>query len=96
MSPMSYMSAWKHQSSFILIYLTTAPGAKRPMPGTIKLMIDTITATRSKGNPTIAVTTRTKFILKGVNPDRFNATSPDDPAVIAKVRAIGAEMGVTV
>jgi len=62
----------------------------------IKDMIDTITEKRSKGNPTIAMTTKTKFILKGVNPDRFDAGSADDPAVIAKVRAIGAEMGVSV
>lgn len=66
------------------------------MPGNIKHMIDTITEKRSKGNPTIAMTTRTKFILKGVNPDRFTATSPDDPAVMLKVRAIGEEMGVIV
>ncbi len=66
------------------------------MAGNIKHMIDTITAKRSKGNPTIAMTTKTKFILKGVNPDRFNASSPDDPAVIEKVRAIGMEMGVSV
>jgi hypothetical protein len=66
------------------------------MPGYIKQMIDTITEKRSKGNAVIAVTTRTKFILKGVNPDRFNDASPGDPAVIAKVRTIGAEMGVIV
>ena len=66
------------------------------MAGNIKRMIDAITATRSKGNPTVALTTRTKFILKGVNPDRFDANSPDDPTVIAKVRAIGAELGVSV
>ena len=66
------------------------------MAGTIKIKIDAFTARRTKGNSTIALTTRTKFILKGVNPDRFNATSPDDPAVIAKVKAIGAEMGISV
>jgi hypothetical protein len=42
------------------------------------------------------LTTKTKFILKGLNPDRFDANSPDDPVVIARVRAIGAEMGVSV
>jgi hypothetical protein len=66
------------------------------MAGNIKQMIDRIVATRSGGNPTIALTTKTKFILKGINPDRFNAASPDDPAVIAKVRAIGADLGVSV
>jgi hypothetical protein len=64
------------------------------MAGQIRSIIDTIIQKRSLGNSTIALTTKTKFILKGVNPDHFDHTSPDDPAVIAKVRAIGAEMGI--
>jgi hypothetical protein len=59
-------------------------------------MIDAITEKRSRGNPTIVYSTKAKFIFKGVNPDRFSATSPDDPAVIAKVRAIAAEMGIDI
>jgi hypothetical protein len=66
------------------------------MAGQIKHIIDTIIEKRSRGNPTIALTTKTKFIFKGVNPDRFDHTSADDPGLIAKVRAIGAEMGVSV
>jgi hypothetical protein len=66
------------------------------MAGNIRQMIDSIIDKRSKGNPTIALTTRTKFILKGVNPDRFSPQSADDPIVLAKVRAIAAEMGVSV
>ena len=66
------------------------------MAGNIRQMIDSIIDKRSKGNPTIALTTRTKFILKGVNPDRFNPQSVDDPAILAKVRAIATEMGVSV
>lgn len=66
------------------------------MAGNIRQMIDSIIDKRSKGNPTIALTTRTKFILKGVNPDRFNPQSADDPAILAKVRAIATEMGVSV
>ena len=57
-------------------------------------MIDTIITQRSKGNSTIALTTRTKLVLKGVNPDRFSATSADDPAVIAKLQTIAGELGV--
>jgi len=45
---------------------------------------------------TLALTTKTKLVLKGLNPDRFNAGSPDDPAGIAKVQAIAAELGVRV
>jgi hypothetical protein len=66
------------------------------MAGNIKRMIDAIIEKRSRGNQTIRLTTKTKFILKGLDPDRFNATSPDDPAVMEKVRAIGAELGISV
>jgi len=38
------------------------------MAGQIRNIIDTIIERRSRGNPTIALTTKTKFILKGVNP----------------------------
>jgi len=66
------------------------------MAGQIKHMLDAIVAQRSKGNSTLAMTTKTKLILKGINPDRFDGTSPDDPAVIARVRAIAAELGARV
>jgi len=57
-------------------------------------MIDSILEQRAKGNPTILLTTRTKLILKGLNPDRFTATSPDDEALLAKVRSVAGELGV--
>jgi hypothetical protein len=66
------------------------------MPGQIKQMIDSILEQRAKGSPTLLLTTKTKLILKGVNPDRFTAASPDDQAVVAKVRSIAAELGVRV
>ena len=58
-------------------------------------MLDQVIAQRSKGNPTIALTTKTKIMLKGVNPDKFHAGSEDDPAVVHRVRQIAAEMGVS-
>ena len=64
------------------------------MAGQIKRMIDTIIQERSKGNPTLVATTKTKIILKGINPDAFKATSDDDPKIIARVREIGAELGI--
>jgi hypothetical protein len=66
------------------------------MPGNVKRMIDSIVEQRSKGNPTLVASTRTKLILKGLNPDRFTDASPDDAALINKVRAIAAELGVDV
>ena len=64
------------------------------MPGEIKRVIDAILEQRAKGNPTLLVTTKTKLMLKGVNPDRYNSISPDEQAVLAKLRSIAAEFGV--
>jgi hypothetical protein len=65
------------------------------MAGTIRRMLDTIISERARGNPTVAGTTRTKLILKGLNPDRFDPGVPDDPAVVKKVLTVAAEFGVT-
>jgi hypothetical protein len=64
------------------------------MPGQIKSIIDSIIEQRARGNTTLALTTKTKLMLKGVNPDRYTSASPDDPAVISKLAQIAAEMGV--
>ena len=59
------------------------------MAGKINQMISGIIETRSKGNPTIEATTRTKLILKGINPDKFTPSSDDDPIIIEKIEQIG-------
>jgi hypothetical protein len=64
------------------------------MAGQIRRMIDSLLEQRSKGNPTIRVITETKLILKGVSPDRFTTTSADDEGVMARVRAVAAELGI--
>ena len=64
------------------------------MPGQIKTILDSIIQQRAKGNSAIAATTKTKLILKGLNPDRFTSSSPDDPAMLTKVKAIAVELGV--
>ena len=64
------------------------------MAGQIKRLVDSVIEQRARGNPTIVLTTKTKLVLKGISVDRFSVDSPDDPAVIARVRAIAAEMGV--
>ena len=65
------------------------------MAGQIRQMIDSIIQKRSSGGNVVVTTTITKLILKGLNPEKFNATSPDDPATIAKVRAIAVELGIS-
>ena len=65
------------------------------MAGKIKQLADAIIAARSQGKATLVVTTRTKLILKGVDPDQYTVDSPDDPAVIDKLKQVAAEMNVT-
>ena len=65
------------------------------MAGKIKKMLDQIVEVRSQGDRTLVLSTRTKLILKGLNPDTFSATSPDDPVVMVKVRKAAFDLGVT-
>ncbi len=62
----------------------------------MKKMIDSILDQRAKGNNTVLLTTRTKLILKGINPDKYTTASPDDDAVIAQLRGIASDLGVSV
>lgn len=62
------------------------------MAGKIKLMIDTLITQRAKDNAMLAGIIKTKLVLKGIDPNRFSAQSPDDPAVIAKLEALLKEL----
>jgi prophage tail gpP-like protein len=66
------------------------------MAGQIKLIIDKIVQERSKGNQTIAITTLTKLMLKGVDASKWTSVSADDPAVLQKVKDVAKEFGITV
>ncbi|WP_206633444.1 hypothetical protein [Methanoculleus taiwanensis] len=58
-------------------------------------MIETIIRERANGNPVLENTTRTKLVIKGFNPDKYTATSEDDPAKIAELKVIAKDMGIT-
>lgn len=66
------------------------------MAGQVQRMIQTVITQKSKGNTIIANSIRTKLYLKGVAVDKYTAVSPDDPAVMQKVREIAKEFGVIV
>lgn len=66
------------------------------MAGKVKKMLDEIVAAKSGGNPTLITTTKTKLILKGLNPDKYDARSEDDPVIIKKVIMTAQEMGVKI
>ena len=65
------------------------------MAGQAKILIDKIIEKVSNNNPVLKTTTRTKLILKGIQPDKYTPNTPDDPEVLKKIRLIGSEFGVT-
>ncbi len=66
------------------------------MAGQVYNMIQKIVTEKSKGNAVIASSVKTKIILKGIAIDKYTPTSPDDIAVMQKLRQIGMEFGVFV
>jgi hypothetical protein len=65
------------------------------MAGQVRALLDKILSERAKGNTSVAMSTKTKLILKGFNPDHWSAASTDDPEVISKVKEIARDLGVT-
>ena len=65
------------------------------MAGKIKKLIDYIIEQRSQGDSTIVNTTKTKMLLKGINPDLYNESSDDDPKIELRLKEIGKELGIT-
>lgn len=66
------------------------------MAGKIKEIIDTIVDKRAGGNSTIANLTKSKIVMKGINPEKYDSSSPDDPAVIEKLVALAKELNVNI
>jgi hypothetical protein len=58
------------------------------MAGKIKQMIDYIIKQRAQDNPMLERVIKTKLILKGINPSKYNMQSDDDPAVINKLNIL--------
>jgi hypothetical protein len=65
------------------------------MSGQIRRLLDHIVEQRAHGNEVIVMTTKTKLMLKGVDPEQYNASSADDPAIIQRVKEIAKELGVS-
>ena len=64
--------------------------------GRTKLIIDSIITQRSGGDPTVAKLIRTKFMLKGINPDAFSLDTPDDPNLVKRLKDLAAKLGVKI
>jgi len=59
-------------------------------------MIQKVITQKSRGNQIIAKSIKTKMILKGIAVDKYTPSSPDDPAVMQKIRDIAKEFGLTI
>jgi len=64
--------------------------------GKTKLIIDSIITQRSGGDPTVAKVIRTKFMLKGINPDAFSLDTPDDPGLVKRLMDLALKLGVKI
>lgn len=64
------------------------------MAGRVRKLLDAIIEKRAQGNPTIASVTKTKLILKGLNPDHYRPDTPDDPVVLRRVEKLARHVGV--
>ena len=64
------------------------------MAGQVKTIIDRIIDQRGSGNKVLMNTTRTKLLLKGIDPEAFTESTEDDPAILDKIKAIAEEFGV--
>ncbi len=63
------------------------------MAGKVKTLIEQLIQLRTKGERTLVAPLKVKLIMKGIDPDMFDAETPDNPIVIQRVVAIAKEMG---
>jgi hypothetical protein len=63
------------------------------MPGKIKQLIDRLIELRTKGDRGLVAPIKIKLIMKGIDPDMFDNTSPDNPVVIQRIMTTAKEMG---
>ena len=75
--------------------LQARPKTERTM-GLTKLIIDSIITQRSGGDPSVAKVIRTKFMLKGINPDAYSLDTPDDPGQVQRLKDLASKLGVRI
>ncbi len=63
------------------------------MAGKVKALIERLIELRTKGDRGLVAPLKIKLIMKGVDPDLYDANSPDNPVVIQRVVTIAKEMG---
>lgn len=62
------------------------------MAGQIKKMIDAIVEQRANGSKILEGVVKMKLILKGIDPQNYDETSPDDPVVLERLAELKNEL----
>ena len=78
--------------SYGLVVKTKADRTK----GRTKLLIDSIITQRSGGDPMLAKMLKTKFMLKGINPDAYSLDTPDDPSIVRRLMDLAGKLGIKI
>ena len=60
--------------------------------GQCKQLIDEIIDLRTDGQPQLAGFVRATLIVKGILPDKYSDTTPDDPEMVAKLKAMASRL----
>lgn len=63
------------------------------MAGKVKFLIDQLIELRTKGDRGLIAPLKIKLIMKGVDPDMFDDSSPDNPMIIQRLMNIAKDMG---
>lgn len=63
------------------------------MAGKVKSLIEKLIELRTRGEHGLVAPLKIKLIMKGVDPDLYDASSPDNPVVIQRILTIAKEMG---
>jgi hypothetical protein len=66
------------------------------MNGTARKLVDTIITEKANGDKAIEKSIRVKLILGGIMVDKLTSSTPDDPALINKIKNIASGYGVQV
>lgn len=66
------------------------------MAGQVHQLIEKLVNARAQGNASVALSTRTKLLMQGIDSAKWTPTSADDSAMIAKVRSVAGAMGLSI
>ena len=63
------------------------------MAGRIKHLIDELITMRAGGNGALVHFVRAHLAMKGIRPERYSTSSPDDPKIIAELERMISDFG---